>query len=204
MQSPRRRREHDEHHVPCFPASGCHATRTLHVLGLTSAVRAEDSVSDGRRGHAVSGGAVCRPHDQRRQGESARWWVHNGLESVARQAVWYAQCLTTARSRPACTTAAHHQPAQCGTASQALLLEHNVRFGDPECQGLLSRLDSDLLPVLQARARPTLFAATLTPAAAQLCTDADSHRTSWWCLLLPLRPNPPVASLQRQAGLPCR
>jgi phosphoribosylamine-glycine ligase len=37
---------------------------------------------------------------------------------------------------------------------QALLLEHNVRFGDPECQGLLSRLDSDLLPVLQARARP--------------------------------------------------
>ncbi len=37
--------------------------------------------------------------------------------------------------------------------AQALLLEHNVRFGDPECQGLLSRLDSDLLPALQARFR---------------------------------------------------
>lgn len=35
--------------------------------------------------------------------------------------------------------------------AQVLLLEHNVRFGDPECQGLLSRLDSDLLPALQVR-----------------------------------------------------
>jgi phosphoribosylamine--glycine ligase len=31
---------------------------------------------------------------------------------------------------------------------QAKLLEHNVRFGDPECQGLMARLDSDLLEVL--------------------------------------------------------
>lgn len=28
---------------------------------------------------------------------------------------------------------------------KAKLLEHNVRFGDPECQGLMARLDSDLL-----------------------------------------------------------
>lgn len=33
---------------------------------------------------------------------------------------------------------------------KAKLLEHNVRFGDPECQGLMARLDSDLLPVLVA------------------------------------------------------
>ena len=31
---------------------------------------------------------------------------------------------------------------------QAKLLEHNVRFGDPECQGLMARLDSDLLAAL--------------------------------------------------------
>jgi phosphoribosylamine-glycine ligase len=30
---------------------------------------------------------------------------------------------------------------------QARLLEHNVRFGDPECQGLMVRLESDLLEV---------------------------------------------------------
>jgi len=34
----------------------------------------------------------------------------------------------------------------------AKLLEFNVRFGDPECQVLMARLDSDLLPVLAAAA----------------------------------------------------
>lgn len=33
---------------------------------------------------------------------------------------------------------------------QAKLLEHNVRFGDPECQGLMLRLKSDLLEALLA------------------------------------------------------
>ena len=33
---------------------------------------------------------------------------------------------------------------------QAKLLEHNVRFGDPECQNLMLRLESDLLDVLLA------------------------------------------------------
>jgi phosphoribosylamine--glycine ligase len=33
-------------------------------------------------------------------------------------------------------------------ALQAKLLEHNVRFGDPECQGLMARLESDLLEAL--------------------------------------------------------
>ena len=36
----------------------------------------------------------------------------------------------------------------CHVLLQAKLLEHNVRFGDPECQGLMARLDSDLLEVL--------------------------------------------------------
>lgn len=37
-----------------------------------------------------------------------------------------------------------------GHVVQAKLLEHNVRFGDPECQGLMLRLESDLLEVLLA------------------------------------------------------
>jgi phosphoribosylamine--glycine ligase len=36
------------------------------------------------------------------------------------------------------------------TAEGAKLIEFNVRFGDPECQTLLPRLMSDLLPALQA------------------------------------------------------
>lgn len=33
---------------------------------------------------------------------------------------------------------------------QAKLLEHNVRFGDPECECLMLRLESDLLELLLA------------------------------------------------------
>ena len=36
------------------------------------------------------------------------------------------------------------------TADGAKVIEFNVRFGDPECQVLLPRLKSDLLPALQA------------------------------------------------------
>ena len=36
------------------------------------------------------------------------------------------------------------------------LIEYNTRFGDPECQVLMSRLDSDLLPALQATASGNL------------------------------------------------
>lgn len=35
---------------------------------------------------------------------------------------------------------------------QAKLLEHNVRFGDPECQCLMMRLETDLLQVLLSAA----------------------------------------------------
>ena len=34
--------------------------------------------------------------------------------------------------------------------NQAKLLEHNVRFGDPECECLMMRLQSDLLELLLA------------------------------------------------------
>ncbi|MDB5522753.1 MAG: purD [Rhizobium sp.] len=42
------------------------------------------------------------------------------------------------------------------TAKGPELIEYNVRFGDPECQVLMMRLTSDLLPLLIATARGTL------------------------------------------------
>lgn len=44
---------------------------------------------------------------------------------------------------------------------QARLLEHNVRFGDPECQCLMVRLQSDLLEALLAAADGRLGSAQL-------------------------------------------
>jgi phosphoribosylamine--glycine ligase len=38
------------------------------------------------------------------------------------------------------------------TAEGPKLIEYNVRFGDPECQALMLRLESDLLPLLMAAA----------------------------------------------------
>ncbi len=42
------------------------------------------------------------------------------------------------------------------TAEGPKLLEYNVRFGDPECQVLMARLNSDLLPLLRAARDGTL------------------------------------------------
>jgi phosphoribosylamine--glycine ligase len=42
------------------------------------------------------------------------------------------------------------------TAQGPKLIEYNVRFGDPECQVLMLRLKSDLLPVLHAAAQGIL------------------------------------------------
>ncbi|NQY82857.1 MAG: phosphoribosylamine--glycine ligase [Alphaproteobacteria bacterium] len=42
------------------------------------------------------------------------------------------------------------------TATGSKLIEYNVRFGDPECQALMLRLESDLLPLLFAAARGAL------------------------------------------------
>lgn len=49
-----------------------------------------------------------------------------------------------------------------------MLLEHNVRFGDPECQCLMRRLESDLLEMLLAASEGQLAAITpvWSPAAA--------------------------------------
>ena len=42
------------------------------------------------------------------------------------------------------------------TADGPKLIEYNARFGDPECQVLMARLESDLLPILLAVATGTL------------------------------------------------
>ncbi len=42
------------------------------------------------------------------------------------------------------------------TAEGPKVLEYNVRFGDPECQALLPRLESDLIPLLEASIDGTL------------------------------------------------
>ncbi len=47
------------------------------------------------------------------------------------------------------------------TSAGPKLLEYNVRFGDPECQVLMARLKSDLLPVLLAGAEGKLTDVTL-------------------------------------------
>ncbi len=39
---------------------------------------------------------------------------------------------------------------------KATLLEHNVRFGDPECQAIMMRLQGDLVDILQAAAQGRL------------------------------------------------
>ena len=42
------------------------------------------------------------------------------------------------------------------TAKGPKVLEYNVRFGDPECQPLLMRLESDIIPIMQACVDGTL------------------------------------------------
>ena len=54
------------------------------------------------------------------------------------------------------------------TNSGPKLIEYNCRFGDPECQVLMMRLESDIVPLLEASAKGSLegMAATWRPDAA--------------------------------------
>jgi phosphoribosylamine---glycine ligase len=58
------------------------------------------------------------------------------------------------------------------------LLEYNVRFGDPECQALMVRLEDDLLPLLLAAAEGTLDETPLRwrpDAAVTVVMAADGY-----------------------------
>lgn len=61
------------------------------------------------------------------------------------------------------------------TCAQARLLEHNVRFGDPECQCLMMRLQSDLLEVLLAAADGHLGATQLQWSPEKALTVRNLH-----------------------------
>ena len=50
------------------------------------------------------------------------------------------------------------------TSEGPKLIEYNARFGDPECQVLMMRLESDLVPILLACAQGTLEGVAITLA----------------------------------------
>jgi phosphoribosylamine--glycine ligase len=61
------------------------------------------------------------------------------------------------------------------TQSGPKVVEFNCRFGDPECQVLMPRLASDLLPILLAAARGEQFPATVRwTADAAVCVNVAS------------------------------
>ena len=69
---------------------------------------------------------------------------------------------------------------------QAKLLEHNVRFGDPECQCLMTRLQSDLLPLLLAASDPQGVRGSgllgMLHGTASLHRGAAAHKMACWRL----------------------
>src|SRR5439155_32197 len=77
-----------------------------------------------------------------------------------------------------CDSAAEAQEAAEGclvgglmlTAAGPRVIEFNVRFGDPEAQAILPRLDADLLDLLHRAATGSLEGAT-APAAAEACVS---------------------------------
>ncbi len=62
------------------------------------------------------------------------------------------------------------------TESGAALIEFNVRFGDPECQALMARLQSDLLPALLAACEGELSAFDLRFRADFSCAVVMAAR----------------------------
>ncbi len=62
------------------------------------------------------------------------------------------------------------------TASGVSLIEYNVRFGDPECQALMARLQSDLLPALLAACQGELAHFDLRLRADAACAVVMAAR----------------------------
>ena len=62
------------------------------------------------------------------------------------------------------------------TEAGAALIEFNVRFGDPECQALMARLQSDLLPALLAACQGELGAFELRFRATASCAVVMAAR----------------------------
>ena len=62
------------------------------------------------------------------------------------------------------------------TADGPKIVEFNCRFGDPECQAILTPMDADLLPLLDAVARGASLPAPecAMPAVSKLCSVSDN------------------------------
>jgi phosphoribosylamine---glycine ligase len=60
------------------------------------------------------------------------------------------------------------------TADGPRVIEYNVRFGDPECQAIVSALGGDLLPVLDAAARGGALPAVPASSRAAVCVVVAS------------------------------
>ncbi len=62
------------------------------------------------------------------------------------------------------------------TATGPKLIEFNCRFGDPECQVLMLRLQDDLLPILDAVSRGQLAGVTAQFQAGKRGGRGDGHQ----------------------------
>ena len=84
-------------------------------------------------------------------------------------------------------------------AGEPMLLEHNVRFGDPECEVLMALLDGDVAELLWSAARGSLdrSAVRVAPDRAALTVVLASHG-------YPARPRTgdAIAGLDGAAALP--
>jgi phosphoribosylamine--glycine ligase len=102
------------------------------------------AVFDGNRGPNTGGMGVYSP---------PAWLAPSDAEEIRRHVTEAAITAMSAEGRP---FAGVLFPGIIVTADGPRVIEFNARFGDPECEALLPRLDSDLLEIMHAVATGTL------------------------------------------------
>lgn len=117
---------------------------------LIGAARDHKRVGDGDTGPNTGGmGAICPPpdFDQKAQEQALDVTVRPMLAEMKRRGTPFRGVIFAGLML---------------TDDGPKLIEYNVRFGDPEAQALLIRLESDLLPILKSLAHGTLSHDTIT------------------------------------------
>ena len=123
--------------------------------------------------------ARARPHAARRSGRVQSELIEPALAGIAAEGAPYRGVLF-------CEVMV--------TADGPKLVEFNARFGDPECQVLMLRLESDIVPYLRRRGR----AATSRPCRRR---PGATRRRSAWCWrprAIPARPMTGVGHRRRR------